>query len=638
MNKRDAIPAIILLVSWVLLHSSLWTKGVYFLGDLTVLFHPLHAYAGELLQRGQFPLWNPYSHLGYPFHAMLQSGVLAPGSMPFHLFPFPTAFKLHLFFHHSLGTLWAFLWLRRLGRYPAALGAALFSLSGFLAANVTQINWTATLCWWPAFMLFRRNPLPLGLCLALAFFSGYPPILAPAALIAFLSGSWTMRSLRRWLLASLIAAAVAAALLLPAFEFFAQSTRQSGLGLSDRLIPAVEPWQLAGLIRPLGEAFGSGEGLKYPRQSCYYVGLCVLLLAAQGLRRLDARKALSTCLLLAVSALILLGPHTSVSLWLWQHFPPLRYVRSPAHFAFLPLLALAALAALGITGRKWARWALLAMSLELLVYGRGMHPTVSESYYSDGGELARFLQRDAGGHRFAVSPRAAHWLRGQGADLQGRYRDFKHRLYGQSQLPYHISTVGGLGEALLLKGSYAVKDFLFSLKSPEAAKNYLPWLDGKFLATFSPPDRRMPWRTVLWPLIEIETPARAWFIPEGSTRALTGEFSRAAEISGAVPLDYESSREDRFRLLGYASGPGAAFVSNAFYPGWRVYKEREQLFPRRALGAFMALPVSPGPLRLDFVYRPLSFRLGVWITLGGLFGLLLKGLQLLRRSVASNFV
>ena len=49
----------------------------------------------------------------------------------------------------------------------------------------------------------------------------------------------------------------------------------------------------------------------------------------------------------------------------------------------------------------------LAVAFELLAYGHGIQPTVPDQYFTDAGPAARFLQKELGGHRYALSPQAA---------------------------------------------------------------------------------------------------------------------------------------------------------------------------------------------------------------------------------------
>ncbi len=65
------------------------------------------------------------------------------------------------------------------------------------------------------------------------------------------------------------------------------------------------------------------------------------------------------------------------------------------------------------------------------------------------------------------------------------------------------------------------------------------------------------------------------------------------------------------------------FMSEAYYPGWKVYVDgrREEIL--RANYVFRAIPVAPGSHRVEVVYEPLSFEIGLWVSLLTVFLLLI---------------
>jgi len=60
------------------------------------------------------------------------------------------------------------------------------------------------------------------------------------------------------------------------------------------------------------------------------------------------------------------------------------------------------------------------------------------------------------------------------------------------------------------------------------------------------------------------------------------------------------------------------FLSETYYPGWKVYVDgvKEKIY--RANYAFRGVPLAPGRHEVLFVYDPLSFKLGMALTLTGL--------------------
>ena len=51
------------------------------------------------------------------------------------------------------------------------------------------------------------------------------------------------------------------------------------------------------------------------------------------------------------------------------------------------------------------------------------------------------------------------------------------------------------------------------------------------------------------------------------------------------------------------------------YPGWHATVDGEPAAVLRVDHAFRAVPIPSGDVEVEFVYRPDSFRHGVWISL-----------------------
>lgn len=614
MRRSDTLP-LGFLATVILLQFSplLFTGRSFFIGDLTYYYHPWHALPAEMLQRGALPLWNPYSYMGIPLHAVMQGAVFSPASLPFHLFSFPFAYKLQLLLHHGFAALLAYLWMRPLGRPAGILAGAVFSLGGFMAGHPQLVNWTTALAWWPAFFLFSGSPLLLGLALACSLSAGYPPIWAGMAASALvLRWLWKRERWRASGLGLTLGLGLAAIMLLPGREFLSLSTRSRGVPAEDRTIVSLHPADLTGYLHPTHPPGHDGWDGKYPLAKLFYVGWVTAALAAAGLATLGFRRALAAVAFIAAALLMILGGTNPLSARLWSEPSPLIFLRAPAYFAFLPLAVLIPLACRGMAGRRWAAWACMAACLELLAYGRGLSPTVPDRYFSSAGPLVGRLQSTLDGHRLMTSPLASRELKGWGHSDEEMFFDIKHRLYGLSNIPFHLSAATGLGESMLPRSTSEVIDFLFRLPGVSQAAPYLPWIDARVLAAKDLTDAP---QEHLWRLTEIRQAARAWWIPGSQTLRLKASLEGAPEIAGAIPLIYHEEREDRFEVRGTAPSPGEVFISNVLYPGWRASDDfGNTLTPKSALGAFMSVPVSEGEFRWRFSFRSESFELGALIT------------------------
>lgn len=66
-------------------------------------------------------------------------------------------------------------------------------------------------------------------------------------------------------------------------------------------------------------------------------------------------------------------------------------------------------------------------------------------------------------------------------------------------------------------------------------------------------------------------------------------------------------------------GKSMLFLSDNFYPGWEARVDGVKTKILRANYSFRAVPVGQGSQIVEFIYRPLSFGLGVYLAFAGLF-------------------
>jgi len=82
---------------------------------------------------------------------------------------------------------------------------------------------------------------------------------------------------------------------------------------------------------------------------------------------------------------------------------------------------------------------------------------------------------------------------------------------------------------------------------------------------------------------------------------------------------------NRIELSVSLKTPKILFMSETYYPGWKVYIDGNEGTIYRANYAFRAVPLNPGNHRVVFVYKPLSVILGWVITLAGIVAIVLIG-------------
>jgi uncharacterized membrane protein YfhO len=77
-------------------------------------------------------------------------------------------------------------------------------------------------------------------------------------------------------------------------------------------------------------------------------------------------------------------------------------------------------------------------------------------------------------------------------------------------------------------------------------------------------------------------------------------------------------------------------VSDTYYPGWKVFVNGNPKKIYQANYAFRAVPLNAGIHKVEFVYDPVSFKLGAGVTFLGILGCLLIGWAVRRKGSTKN--
>jgi hypothetical protein len=337
-----------------------------FFRDFGVIAYPVISYEHDCFWRGEFPLWDPYSHCGAPFAAQWGAMCYYPFSAIYLVLPPPWSLSLFWMAHLYLGGVGMFLLARRYCGNSVAAGLAglAFAFNGLVFSSLAWPNYSVALGWMPWTVLlaeaaWRKGGRHLaGAALAGAFqmLSGVPEIvLLTWALLGLL---WAREFLAgptpRLLLASrhfgvvALVAGLCSVQLLPFFDLLSRSQRDSAFGSSGWAMPA---WGWANLVAPLFHAARSPQGVYYlPRHifiTSYYLGLAWTTLAVFA-AVLPAFPRKKTLLLAAGGAMVLsLGDDGFVFPLLKSTFPQLGFARYPIKFFYLASFCLPLLAARG---------------------------------------------------------------------------------------------------------------------------------------------------------------------------------------------------------------------------------------------------------------------------------------------------
>lgn len=381
-----ALVLLTFLFFWKILLTNLILVGV----DTFLYFYPYKAYVSEALRQGRLPLWNPHLFMGAPLLANSQVGLFYPPNWLFIWLDPPRQVAWSIGLHIALAGLFMLAYARGslALRWAGSLAAAIiFSLGGYLGAQVEHINQLNAAVWLPLlFLLYdlalaaqprQRWARLLGLALVVAM-----TLLAGHAQTVFISlfglglyGMWRALAgqslpraslaslgpaLRRSLgsvwshlwplaVASVLALALAAVQLLPTAQLTALSIRRGGLSFREVVSFSLRPTVLHFSLLPpfgldlsqtLGPAFGEWVA---------YVGISGLGLALLGLLQALRRPAGRGFVFLAGVGLGLSLGMFSGPLYLALYYlvPGFDLFRVPARWLLLYAFAVAVLAGFG---------------------------------------------------------------------------------------------------------------------------------------------------------------------------------------------------------------------------------------------------------------------------------------------------
>jgi hypothetical protein len=560
-------------------------------GNMIALSYPNWSLAHALWHSPHLPLWNPARNLGEPHLADPQTMALYPPQLLLSALPdFGDYLRAWIFLHTALAAAFAGLLARRWYKDPAAaaVAAALAGFNGFFMARATFPNHFAAAAWLPAeaYFLELGSPLGLGVCLALQWLAGFPPLVCvSAAGLAVMAAGKGRAGIRCLVLGGAVALGLSAIQWAPFLEFLGLSNRSALLasgGAAQYALPLGQA--LKEFLVPQWYAVApslAGD----PAIVSYYTGVAALALAAWAAWSGRGRERLLLAAGLAAAALSL-----SAATPILSFIPPLRAFRFPSNWLLLTAGATALLAAAG-TSRLKASWrwpAAALIALDLLAFAQPAKTAWA---------LPGFLQdppllalRAGPGRLYHENKLMSVWQRGylQSAADYSAMREF---------LAPSFATAFGLQEV----SSYQV----LRLRTANAYAKRLDSPDRERLLNEAGVDTVV----ALAPGAERVSAESLHVLPRA------GAFARVFAV-GAKP--------GSISLTAYAPGfvharadlPAKATVvlAETDYPGWKVLLDGREIDHGRFEGAFVAAEVPAGPHDLVFRFGSPRFLWGACVS------------------------
>lgn len=338
--------------------------------DSYVYYEPTYAFAFGELRAGRLPLWSPYQHLGAPFFATAQHGLLYPLSLPYLLLPTLAAMHASAILHLALAFVGMTVLMRALGGSAAAAftGAVAFAFSIRMAGLLNCPHHLYAAAWMPiaAWLALRvadrpeqlRWGLLLGGAVGCQYLGGYPQFVLYTLYLVLALATWRLASAWRrgagglrgahlvaGTVSIVVAAGVAAPQLLPAYELAQRATR----GSTALTAKEIDPYHAirGSAATPLLQSVVAAEASRWPPAlvAAGPVGLVLLLVALFDRRHRGAVAFFASVLLVAM--LLALGQHTPL-FTAYLALPGSTLFRVPDRFAVLATLGLAVVVGFGI--------------------------------------------------------------------------------------------------------------------------------------------------------------------------------------------------------------------------------------------------------------------------------------------------
>lgn len=311
--RRSFLPYFLALLFMVL--AGVWSARTGLIpegrsGDGMDYYMPGRAFSASALRAGSLPEWNPYVYTGYSHIGDIQSGFFYPPNLILYLlFSRATAFTVSIVFHLFLIAFFTsrFLQLFVRSSYARWIGAATFTLCGFLACSAMTVTIPDSAAWVPAFFWCVEKWIRTerwrycawgGLCLAMQLLAGWPQMVLLSVLYL---GVYLLFALPgqskpiRILIGIAVAGAIAAGLGIPQLIATLQLKNESiiqHLAYNDFIFGSVAPQLTILLFFPfLAGAGFSGVlwhkvGYYAPisgQVNVYYVGILPLMLAVAAI-------------------------------------------------------------------------------------------------------------------------------------------------------------------------------------------------------------------------------------------------------------------------------------------------------------------------------------------------------------------
>lgn len=368
---------ILILLGILYFYRPLFLGETFFYRDLCLHYLPRKQLFIDLINIGEWPLWDPYLHGGQPFLANISNLVLYPSNFLYLLFPLLRAFTLDIVLHVIFCAVGAYLLARTLGLQPVSsfITGIFYGFCGYTLSLINVLirllaisHLPFLLLFWHLYLLERRKRwfaitamvgtvqvivgapeitlMSLLFLLGWAFFYPYPYKSTPQLIIL-------------WLFLVIFIAGLSSIQIFPTIEVVLQSSRGQGLDYASFSTWSLHPKRLPEIFFPgflgrtdrLQNYWGEKiEENQFPYILSIYSGCLAIALTFMGglhnksnedILSLRVRRFLLLLLILAI--LLSLGRFLPGFYLFYQYVPLVQAIRYPIKFLAAGILPIALL-------------------------------------------------------------------------------------------------------------------------------------------------------------------------------------------------------------------------------------------------------------------------------------------------------
>lgn len=624
--------------------------------------------SAKLIKSGMLPLWNNMIGAGHPLLANAEAGVFYPLDLPvFLVFPTHIAYNLSLFFHFFLIGVFTYCYcriikIRRLGAFFASI---VFMFSAFVISHLDGLSRVRAMAWMPFLFLAieryirQKNKLFIfifGFGFGLQLLSGYYSLAVYSAIGCFTYAFMRLFSVKTYrkeiipftgyfLLALILAAGISAIQNLPTLELFSHSIRSFGNDYEFFSDNSLSFSSLFTLISPF--AF-DGAQFNFDIQTRMYIGLFPLLCFFLSLFLVRNKVKFAMAALLGVFFIIALGANSPFYPFILKVIPPMKYLGRSYRFMFIVTFFMAVLSGMGFARlisikRVFKLRAVIFIFIIVtavdLVFFACRHlgvfvktcPDRKNINYKP--EAVGFLEKNLGDKRiFTISGKDEHNIDVLGTNANMRFGfpsvsgTMVLPLKWYQQIRENMDSGLDLSFFRLASVKYILSDT--QLNNPLLYQRY----EKNNVRVYEVPNPLERSRLVSSARIARNFQEAINIVKEGNLDLekevliegrkqpfLPGEYYTKKESVGKVLAVFENA--NKLVVDAEILTPCFLVLSDIYYPGWQVYIDGVKSVIYRANGAFRAVYLKPGDYKVEFFYGPLSFKLGLLITIFTITGL-----------------